>query len=51
MPEIIDLDNSKDKKDKLPGAAGRPLPDGNFSDDFKTGFRMGLRYLRQFVPA
>jgi len=30
---------------------GRPLPDGNFSEDFKTGFRMGLRYLRQFVPA
>ncbi len=30
---------------------GRPLPDGNFSDDFKTGFRMGLRYLRQYVPA
>jgi sugar phosphate isomerase/epimerase len=30
---------------------GEPLPDGNFSEDFKTGFRMGLRYLRQFVPA
>jgi len=30
---------------------GQPLPDGNFSEDFKTGFRMGLRYLRQFVPA
>lgn len=30
---------------------GRTLPDGNFSEDFKTGFRMGLRYLRQFVPA
>ena len=30
---------------------GRPLPDGNFSEEFKTGFRMGLRYLRQYVPA
>ncbi len=30
---------------------GSTLPDGNFTDDFKTGFRMGLRYLRQFVPA
>jgi sugar phosphate isomerase/epimerase len=30
---------------------GRPLPDGNFSEDFKTGFKMGLRYLRQYVPA
>jgi sugar phosphate isomerase/epimerase len=30
---------------------GRPLPDGNFSEDYKVGFRMGLRYLRQFVPA
>ena len=30
---------------------GRTLPDGNFSEDFKTGFRMGLRYLRQYVPA
>jgi sugar phosphate isomerase/epimerase len=30
---------------------GRPLPDGNFSEDFQTGFRMGLRYLRQYVPA
>jgi sugar phosphate isomerase/epimerase len=30
---------------------GRPLPDGNFSEEFKTGFRMGLRYLRQLVPA
>ncbi len=30
---------------------GRSLPDGNFSEDYKTGFRMGLRYLRQFVPA
>jgi sugar phosphate isomerase/epimerase len=30
---------------------GRTLPDGNFSEDFKNGFRMGLRYLRQFVPA
>ncbi len=29
---------------------GEPLPDGNFTEDFKTGFRMGLRYLRQFVP-
>jgi sugar phosphate isomerase/epimerase len=29
---------------------GRQLPDGNFSEDYKTGFRMGLRYLRQFVP-
>lgn len=30
---------------------GQPLPDGNFSEEYKTGFRMGLRYLRQFVPA
>ncbi len=30
---------------------GQPLPDGNFSEEFKTGFRMGLRYLRQYVPA
>ncbi|HYK87165.1 MAG TPA: sugar phosphate isomerase/epimerase family protein [Acidobacteriota bacterium] len=30
---------------------GRPLPDGNFSEEFKTGFKMGLRYLRQYVPA
>jgi sugar phosphate isomerase/epimerase len=29
---------------------GRPLPDGNFSEEYKTGFRMGLRYLRQYVP-
>lgn len=29
---------------------GRPLPDGNFSEDYKVGFRMGLRYLRQYVP-
>ncbi len=29
---------------------GRTLPDGNFSEEFKTGFRMGLRYLRQYVP-
>ena len=29
---------------------GRQLPDGNFSEDYKTGFRMGLRYLRQYVP-
>jgi sugar phosphate isomerase/epimerase len=30
---------------------GRTLPDGSFSEEFKTGFRMSLRYLRQFVPA
>ncbi len=29
---------------------GEPLPDGNFSEAFKIGFRMGLRYLRQYVP-
>jgi sugar phosphate isomerase/epimerase len=29
---------------------GRTLPDGNFDEGFKTGFRMGLRYLRQYVP-
>ena len=26
---------------------GQTLPYGNFSEEFKTGFRMGLRYLRQ----
>jgi sugar phosphate isomerase/epimerase len=35
-------------EDPLYGAPSRPGPD--FSEDFKNGFRMAHRYLRQYVP-
>jgi sugar phosphate isomerase/epimerase len=35
-------------EDPLYGAPSRPGPD--FTEEFKTGFRMAHRYLRQYVP-
>ena len=39
---------SIEHEDPLYGSPNRPGPD--FNEDYKMGFRMAHRYLRQYVP-